>query len=161
MDILSMVTAGVSIGTFGMIIVKFFWDSKQKKIDREISIMVAENRRKQQELFKNIIGILEVYRQVEYENLLKEESILFHEILNYKVGVWINLNYENKFKDDLRDNCNKLVTLVASALECNDTTKQINYINSDNKNRLEIWNLIDKYIEEEEKIIKSMLIGKK
>nr|AKF16583.1 hypothetical protein [Clostridium perfringens] len=123
--------------------------------------MVAENRRKQQELFKNIIGILEVYRQVEYENLLKEESILFHEILNYKVGVWINLNYENKFKDDLRDNCNKLVTLVASALECNDTTKQINYINSDNKNRLEIWNLIDKYIEEEEKIIKSMLIGKK
>ncbi|NGT03823.1 hypothetical protein [Clostridium perfringens] len=73
----------------------------------------------------------------------------------------INLNYENKFKDDLRDNCNKLVTLVASALECNDTTKQINYINSDNKNRLEIWNLIDKYIEEEEKIIKSMLIGKK
>ncbi|NGT03824.1 hypothetical protein [Clostridium perfringens] len=87
MDILSMVTAGVSIGTFGMIIVKFFWDSKQKKIDREISIMVAENRRKQQELFKNIIGILEVYRQVEYENLLKEESILFHEILNYKVGV--------------------------------------------------------------------------
>ncbi len=46
MDILSMVTAGVSIGTFGMIIVKFFWDSKQKKIDREISIMVAENRRK-------------------------------------------------------------------------------------------------------------------
>ena len=161
MDILSMVTAGVSIGTFGMIRVKFFWDSKQKKIDREISIMVAENRRKQQELFKNIIGILEVYRQVEYENLLKEESILFHEILNYKVGVWINLNYENKFKDDLRDNCNKLVTLVASALECNDTTKQINYINSDNKNRLEIWNLIDKYIEEEEKIIKSMLIGKK
>lgn len=161
MDILSMVTACVSIGTFVMVIVKFFWDSKQKKIDREISIMVAENRRKQQELFKNIIGILEIYRQAEYEKLLKEESILFHEILNYKVGVWINLNYENKFKDKLRGNCNQLVTLVASALECNDTTKKMNYIDSANKNRLEIWKLIDKYIEEEEKIIKSILLGKK
>ncbi|HHD2969849.1 hypothetical protein ACV3K4_04385 [Clostridium perfringens] len=161
MNYVSIVTAGVSIGTLIMVIVKFYWDSRQKKIDREISIMVVENRRKQQELFKNIIGILEIYRQAEYENLLKEESILFHEILNYKVGVWINLNYENKFKDELRDNCNKLVTLVASALECNDTTKQKNYIDSANKNRLEIWKLIDKYIEEEEKIIKSMLLGKK
>lgn len=87
MNYLSIITAGVSIGTFLMVIVKFFWDVRQKRIDREINIMIVENRRKQQELFKNVMGILEVHRQIEHEILLKEKSILFHKILSFKVGV--------------------------------------------------------------------------
>lgn len=161
MNYLSIVTAGVSIGTFLMVIVKFFWDVRQKRIDREINIMIVENRRKQQELFKNVMGILEVHRQIEHEILLKEKSILFHEILSFKVGVWINLNSQNNFKDELRNNCNELVMWVASALETDGVEPQKEYTDISIKNRMQIWILIDKYIDEEESIIKLILKGKK
>lgn len=161
MNYLSIITAGVSIGTFLMVIVKFFWDLRQKRIDREINIMIVENRRKQQELFKNVMGILEVHRQIEHEILLKEKSILFHEILSLKVGVWINLNSQNKFKDELRSNCNELVMWVASALETDGVESQKKYTDISIKNRMQIWILIDKYIDDEESIIKLILKGKK
>lgn len=81
-------------------------------------------------------------------------------MLNYKVGVWINLNRENKFADNLRGDCNLLATWIASALEeTNDNTSS--YLLAADECRKNIWMLIDKYIEEEEQMIKSIISGKK
>ena len=88
--------------------------------------------------------------------------MLFHEVLNYKVGVWINLNRENSFSVELRSNCNSLATWVASALEeISDDNTVCSYLKAADRNRQQIWSIIDKYIEEEEKIIESIVSGKK
>lgn len=162
MNWVSVITLLISFGTLIMVGVELFINTNQKKIDRQIAVTVKERRRMEQDLFKNVIGILEIYRELEYKKFLKEKNILFHEVLNYKVGVWINLNNENSFSLDLRKNCNELATLVASGLETiNDDNKIELYQKKANLNRQRIWISIDKYIEEEEKLIKSIVAGEK
>ena len=114
----------------------------------------------QQELFKSVINILEIYRQLEYNKNLKENDILFHEILNYRVSIWINLNRENSFSKELRSNCNQLSIWIASALEEQNADNIQSFIATANDNRNQIWILIDKYIEEEERLIQLILNGK-
>lgn len=158
---ISVINLLISIGTFITIIVKIAISNSQKKIDRRIEVIIGERRRMQQELFKNVLGILQIDREVEYKKFLKEREILFHEVLNYKIGVWINLNRENSFYEKLRSNCNELATWVASDLETsNDDTREV-YNKARNLNRQHIWVLIDKYIEEEEKLIQLIMNGKR
>lgn len=154
MNWISVMTLLISAGTLGTL----FINIKERKIDRQIGVTIEERRRMQQELFKNVLGILEIYRELEYKKLLKEKNILFHEVLNYKVGVWINLNRENSFSVELRSNCNTLATWVANCLEIENDDSE--YIAATNINRQHIWVLIDKYIEEEEKLIQSIMTGK-
>lgn len=158
----SIITLLISALTLIMVGVELFITTKQRKIDRQIEVTIEERRRMQQELFKNVVGILEIYRELEYGTLLKDKDILFHEVLNFKIGVWINLNRENSFSDELRSDCTALVTWVASALEeISDETKKYSYLQAANSNRQHIWILIDKYIEEEESLIRSIVSGKK
>jgi len=162
MNWVSVITLLISFGTLIMVGVELFINTNQRKIDRQIDVTVKERRRMEQDLFKNVLGILEIDRELEYKKFLKDNNILFHEVLNYKVGVWINLNYENSFSLDLRKNCTELATWVANGLETiNDDNKIESYQKNINLNRQHIWMLIDKYIEEEEKLIKSIVAGEK
>jgi len=61
------------------------------------------------------------------------------------------------FGEELRSNCNHLVTLVATELakgELNDIESLIRKTNIDKQ---KIWVLIDKYIEEEDKLINKII----
>ncbi|WP_308001298.1 hypothetical protein [uncultured Clostridium sp.] len=160
MDWVSGINLFISIGTFIIVIINIFIDNKQRKIDRQIDVIIGERRRMQQELFKSVINILEIYRQLEYNKNLKENDILFHEILNYRVSIWINLNRENSFSKELRSNCNQLSIWIASALEEQNADNIQSFIATANDNRNQIWILIDKYIEEEERLIQLILNGK-
>lgn len=160
MNWISVITLIISALTLIMVGVELFVNTKQRKIDRQIEVTVGELRRMQQELFKNVLGILEVERELQYEKFLKEKNILFHEVLNYKLGVWINLNSENSFSADIRKNCNSLASWIASALEEANENNTVSYLEGAENNRKHIWVLIDKYIEEEEKIIKSIVVGR-
>lgn len=160
MDWVSGINLVISIGTFIIVIINIFIDNKQRKIDRQIDVIIGERRRMQQELFKSVINILEIYRQLEYNKNLKENDILFHEILNYRVSIWINLNRENSFSKELRSNCNQLSIWIASALEEQNADNIQSFIATANDNRNQIWILIDKYIEEEERLIQLILNGK-
>lgn len=162
MDWVSVITLLISALTLFMVGVELFVNTRQRKIDRQIEVTIGERRRMQQELFKNVLGILEIERELQYEKFLKEKNMLFHEVLNYKVGIWINLNRENSFSVDLRSNCNELATWVASALEeVSDYNRACSYLKAADRNRQQIWILIDKYIEEEEKIIKLIVAGRR
>ncbi|WP_017416781.1 hypothetical protein [Clostridium tunisiense] len=162
MNWISVGTLLISALTLIMVVVQLLVNTKQRKIDREIEVTIGERRRMQQELFKNVLGILEIDRELEYEKFLKEKNILFHQVLNYKIGVWINLNRENSFYVDLRRNCNSLATWIASALEtANDDNEEQSYFEARDRNRQHIWILIDKYIEEEERLVKLIVAGKK
>lgn len=162
MDWISVINLLISIGTFITVIVKIIIGNNQKKIDRRIGVIIGERRRMQQELFKNVLGILQIDREVECKKFLKEKDILFHEVLNYKIGIWINLNRENSFYEELRSDCTELATLVASDLETSNDDDKIEVYNKvRNLNRQHIWILIDKYIEEEEKLIQSIMNGKR
>ncbi|GEM_PF-1575908 len=161
MNWISVITLIISLGTLIIAAGTLFSNIKERKIDRRIGVIIEERRRMQQKLFENVIGILEIDREVQYGKLLKEENILFHEVLNYKVGVWINLNHKNSFSEELRSSCTSLATWAANSL---DEKRDINLIFSDrkstNRNRQNIWVLIEKYIEEEEELIQSIVAGK-
>ena len=159
MNWLEIITLGISLVTMVMVGVEIFINTKQRKIDRHIEFLIDERRRMQRELFVNVLGILSVERELQYNKFLKDRDILFHEILNCKISVWINLNRENVFYNELRSNCNGLVTWVASALE-EDGENTKSYLKSCNKHRVEIWKLIDKYIEEENRLNDLIATGK-
>ena len=79
------------------------------------------------------------------------------ESLSYKVGVWININRKNKFAERLRDNCTSLATWLASSAESRIMGNNNNYLESAHRNVMDIWILVDKYIEEEENLIEYLL----
>ncbi|WP_236894756.1 hypothetical protein [Clostridium beijerinckii] len=161
MNWISIISLIISALTLIMVGVQLFINTKQKEIDRQVEVMIKESRRMQQELFKNVLGILEVDRELQYSKLLKEKDVLFHEVLNYRVGVWINLNRENSFSSELRSRCNNLSIWAASTLEASSDDNVSKYLEAANRDRQKVWILIDKYIEEEDKLIKSIISGKK
>lgn len=162
MNLISVGTLIISFFTLIMVGVELFVKINQRKIDRQIEVIVGERKRMQQELFKNLLGILEIERELQYEKFLKEKNMLFNNILNYKIGVWINLNRENSFSAELRNNCDSLATWIASALEETSDNKTVySYLEVADNNRKHIWVLIDKYIEEEERLIKLIVAGRK
>ena len=57
----------------------------------------------------------------------------------------------------MRDNCNSLATLLASSAETRIMGKNNDYLESAHRNVMDIWILVDKYIEEEENLIEYLL----
>ena len=162
MDFISVITLLISIGTLACVIAELYINLKQRKIDRRIEVTIGELRRMHQELFKNVLGILEIAREVENQKLLKEENILFNEVLQYRIGVWINLNRKNRFSEELRSKCNELAVWIASFIEStSENNEKLNFLKEANLNRQRICILIDKYIEEEDRLIEVIVNGKK
>ncbi|MFE6585639.1 hypothetical protein ACFVM9_13075, partial [Bacillus mobilis] len=73
------------------------------------------------------------------------------------IFIWINLDRKNKFTKDLRINCNEYITWWASFLESSNDEEKSNFERASYKNMKSIWILIDKYIEEENKLIEELM----
>lgn len=158
MDWIGMVQISLSIGTFGMLVYEVFYNSRQRKIDRRISVTVEDQREKQRKLFDNVNGLLDIEKKFIYSKITEDElSSILLESLSYKVGVWININRKNKFAERLRDNCTSLATWLASSAESRIMGNNNNYLESAHRNVVDIWILVDKYIEEEENLIEYLL----
>ena len=161
MDWIGMAQISLSIGTFGMLVYEVFYNSRQRKIDRRISVTVEDQREKQRKLFDNVNGLLDIEKKFIYSKITEDElSSILLESLSYKVGVWININRKNKFAERLRDNCTSLATWLASSAESRIMGNNNNYLESAHRNVMDIWILVDKYIEEEENLIEYLLKSK-
>lgn len=160
MDWISIVTLIISGGTLVLLIIQFLVNNNNRNIDRRIGVMVNAQREKQKELFVHILGLLDIERQITYATISNEEiNRSFHNALDHKVNIWINLNRKNKYSKDMRENCTHLATWLASSLESSKDKEH--YMKSAQRNAQIIWQLIDRYIDEEEKIIEEMMSVKK
>ncbi|PFV71944.1 hypothetical protein COL05_26890 [Bacillus sp. AFS059628] len=56
-----------------------------------------------------------------------------------------------------RENCNEYITWCASFLETSNEAEKTYYQNISYRNQRSIWGLIDKYIEEENKLIEELM----
>lgn len=155
----------IQLGTLfisGATLLKVVHDSKNKQkqleIDRRIEVMVEDQREKQRKLFEHVTALLNIEERFIYSKLSEEElpSILINS-LSHKVGVWININRRNKIAEELRDNCTELATWLASTAEARMIKKDDNYLDAAHRNVMKIWFFINKYIEEEERLIEEMM----
>jgi len=159
MDWVSIITLLISFFTLVTVIWQAISNNRNRKIDRQVTVIVTERRRMQKELFKHIMAILDIDRKVNYSTSIDSMGNFMHDILNHKINVWINLNRENQYSKDLRSNCNLLATWIASIVENPKSEYKDSFLEAADANRKEIWLLIDKYIEEEEKLTKEIMEG--
>ena len=73
MDWIGMVQISLSIGTFGMLVYEVFYNSRQRKIDRRISVTVEDQREKQRKLFDNVTGLLDIEKKFIYSKITEDE----------------------------------------------------------------------------------------
>ncbi|KAA6454400.1 hypothetical protein [Bacillus cereus] len=130
---------------------------ENKEKDRRIAVELSEKRRMQNDLFEHITKVLDIGRRCDVETDVEEKQKMKFELLNHKVFIWINLDRKNKFSEDLRGNCNTYITWCADFLSTSDEEKKIHYQRASEKNKQIIWVLIDKYIEEENKLIEGLM----
>lgn len=160
MDWVSVVTLLISGGTLVLLIIQFFVNNNNRNIDRRIGVMVNAQREKQKELFVHVLGLLDIERQITYATISESEmNKSFHNALDHKINIWINLNRNNKYAIDMRENCTLLAFWLASSLESSKDKES--YMESAQRNAQIIWQLIDRYISEEEKLIEEMMSTKK
>lgn len=158
MDWIQLGTLGISGVTLG----KLFYDSMnmrdQLKIDRRISVTVEEKRKMQRELFNHVSSLLYIDRKAVTATFTREEMRnAISDAHNHKINVWINLNRDNKHQNSLKDECSILATFLSNFLEDPGEEQLKQYLDTTEKTTWKIWLLIDKYIEEEEKLIKNLL----
>ncbi|PEK63850.1 hypothetical protein [Bacillus wiedmannii] len=149
-SILSLVTLIVSIYNARTL-------NENKEKDRRIAVELSEKRRMQNDLFEHITKVLDLGRRCSVETDEKEKQKIKFELLNHKIFIWINLDRKNKFTKDLRINCNEYITWWASFLESSNDEEKSNLERASYKNMKSIWILIDKYIEEENKLIEELM----
>lgn len=79
MDWIGMVQISLSIGTFGILVYEVFYNSRQRKIDRRISVTAEDQREKLRKLFDNVTGLLDIEKKFIYSKITEDElsSILF------------------------------------------------------------------------------------
>lgn len=148
----------------GVTLCKLFYDSKnsqrQLEIDRRISVIVNERRRMQKDLIENLNLVLNIDKKIRSLSFKRKDlRMAINEISSYKINIWINLNKENKYYNELRSNINKLVEKITELF--NDLTEE-----NHDKYTLEsaeiiesIWLLIDKYVNQEDGLIEDILEG--
>ncbi|PEM62172.1 hypothetical protein [Bacillus toyonensis] len=131
--------------------------NKNKEKDRRIAIELSEKRRMQNDLFEHITKVLDIGRRCDVETDEKEKQKMKFELLDHKIFIWINLDRKNKFTKGLRENCNEYVTWCADFLSTSDEKEKSHYQRASEQNKKVIWVLIDKYIEEENKLIEGLM----
>ncbi|PFU28626.1 hypothetical protein [Bacillus cereus] len=140
-----------------MVIVNSIRDYFTKKKDRKIAVELSEKRRMQNELMNHITKVLDLGRRCFEETDGNEKKKIKFELLNHKVFIWINLDRENACAKELRSDCNKYIFLCASFVESSNDKEKLNFERASHKNMKSIWLLIDKYIEEETKLIEELI----
>lgn len=157
MNIALIITSIISLATLFVSIYNARTLNENKEKDRRIAVELSEKRRMQNDLFEHITKVLDIGRRCDVETDEKEKQKMKFELLNHKIFIWINLDRKNKFTKDLRENCNEYVTWCADFLSTSDEKKKSHYQRVSEKNKKVIWVLIDKYIEEENKLIEELL----
>ncbi|MEM5014098.1 hypothetical protein WKH57_25655 [Niallia taxi] len=142
----------ISICTLFVAIFTLVFTLINNKKTRRISVLLAERQKKQDEVFKHITYVLDLGRKSNDINDELEKQKIKYELLNRKVLIWVYLNKQNKYAKEMRKNCNLYITWCASSLENNDIDVRKMYLSEADESAKEIWVLIDKYIEEEDKL---------
>ncbi|HDR8185465.1 TPA: hypothetical protein ROY30_003152 [Bacillus cereus] len=157
MNIALIITSILSLATLIVSIYNARTLNENKEKDRRIAVELSEKRRMQNDLFEHITKVLDLGRRCSVETDEKEKQKIKFELLNHKIFIWINLDRKNKFTKDLRINCNEYITWWASFLESSNDEEKSNFERASYKNMKSIWILIDKYIEEENKLIEELM----
>ncbi|WP_273128973.1 putative holin-like toxin [Bacillus weihaiensis] len=146
------ISTAISIGTFVVAVITLIYTLINNKKTRRITVLLAERQKKQDEVFKHITYVLDLGRKsYDVDDELEKQKIKY-ELLNSKVLIWVYLNKENKYAKEMRSNCNLYIFQCASSLEEKNAEERKRALLSANKYAQEIWVLIDKYIEEEDKL---------
>ncbi|OOR22141.1 hypothetical protein [Bacillus cereus] len=157
MNIALIITSILSLATLVVSIYNARTLNENKEKDRRIAVELSEKRRMHNDLFEHITKVLDLGRRCSVETDEKEKQKMKFELLNHKIFIWINLDRDNCFAKDLRENSNKYIILWASFLESSNKEEKINFERASDKNMKSIWLLIDKYIEEENKLIAELM----
>ncbi|SIR47628.1 hypothetical protein SAMN05878494_3939 [Bacillus cereus] len=157
MDWIKIITLGIALFTLVVSIYNARTLNENKEKDRRIAVELSEKRRMHNDLFEHITKILDLGRRCRVETDEKEKQKMKFELLNHKIFIWINLDRDNCFAKDLRENSNKYIFWWASFLESSNKEEKINFERASDKNMKSIWLLIDKYIEEENKLIAELM----
>lgn len=155
----------IQFGTFCLAaggLIKQFYDSniskKQKNKDRLIAVTVDERRKMQAELFKHVTSVLSIDKKVEIGYLKRAEIREYlNDIQNHKINIWINLNSDNQYQKEFREECNLLIKLVSDFLEDPKENQYLQYLSKVKVKREKIWVLIDEYVGDEEQLINELL----
>lgn len=150
LNLVNILTLCISLGTFIILIINSIKN-------RKINVLLSEKRKMQNDLFLSITKILDIGRRSLEIKDLKERQQMKYDLLNHKILIWINLDYKNKYAKDMRENCNQYIFWCASSLENNSSSEKIDIHLTANKNLHSIWQLIDLYIEEENKLIEKLI----
>jgi hypothetical protein len=143
------ITLGVSVATLLLLIYNSISLNRAKKKDRRISVVLEERRKMHNELFHNITSVLDLGRKsIEIVDKEKRQEMKW-QLLNHKIYIWVNLNRENEFSEQLRSRCNEYVFWCAGILEKEFDNQVGSYTSAADKSVQSIWILIDKYIEKE------------
>lgn len=150
--VLTGLNISLSIGTILISALTLCFTIFNSKKTRKITVLLSEKQKRHEEAFKHITSVLDIGRRsFDVENNTDRQEMKY-EILNHKVLIWVCLNKENKYAQELRENCNKYIFVCASTLEKEHKEERHKDFNAIDKYAKEIWKLIDKYIEEEDKL---------
>ncbi|WP_433961762.1 hypothetical protein [Bacillus mycoides] len=131
--------------------------NENKEKDRRIAVELSEKRRMQNDLFEHITKVLDLGRRCRVETDDNNKQEMKFELLNHKIFIWINLDRNNCVHEDLREQCNIYINFCTSSLEVPNREEQLSYLDNANKNFNFILQLIDRYIEEENKLIEELM----
>lgn len=157
MNIALIITSIISLATLIVSIYNARTLNENKEKDRRIAVELSEKRRMHNDLFEHITKILDLGRRCRVETDEKEKQKMKFELLNHKIFIWINLDRDNCFAKDLRENSNEYIFWWASFLESSNEEEKFNSERASDENMKSIWLLIDKYIEEENKLIEELM----
>ncbi|BCA33689.1 hypothetical protein BwiPL1_20710 [Bacillus wiedmannii] len=154
MDWIKIITLGIALFTLVVSIYNAITLNKNKEKDRRIAVELSEKRRMHNDLFEHITKVLDLGRRFSEETDGIEKQKMKFELQNHKVFIWINLDRDNCFAEELRGNCNEYIFRQVSSWEETDGEWHVSYAQ---ENFYLIYELIDKYIEEENKLIKELM----
>ncbi|MDM5285796.1 hypothetical protein [Peribacillus frigoritolerans] len=157
MNIALIITSIISLATLIVSIYNARTLNENKEKDRRIAVLLSEKRRMQNNLFEHITKVLDLGRRCFEEKGENEKQKMKFELLNHKIYIWINLDRDNGFAKGLRENSNEYIFLCASFLDSSDEAERLNFQKVSYKDQRSIWILIDKYIEEENKLIEELM----
>ncbi len=157
MNIALIITSIISLATLIVSIYNARTLNENKEKDRRIAVELSEKRRMQNDLFEHITKVLDLGRRCGVETDENNKQKMKFELLNHKIFIWINLDRDNCVQEDLREQSNIYISFCASSLEVSDREKQLSYLKQAHQHFNFILQLIDKYIEEENKLIEELM----
>ncbi|WJE66687.1 hypothetical protein QRE63_12640 [Bacillus mycoides] len=157
MTIALIITSIISLATLMVSIYNARTLNENKEKDRRIAVELSEKRRMQNDLFEHITKVLDLGRRCRVETDDNNKQEMKFELLNHKIFIWINLDRNNCVHEDLREQCNIYINFCTSSLEVPNREEQLSYLDNANKNFNFILQLIDRYIEEENKLIEELM----